>query len=541
MKRFLPLIALILIATSGLVAASVVLWLDHRNTELAFEAVADQASARLREHANRHLLLLGAAAAHFETSRDWMSAEDFQRFFDSLDLPARAPGSVGLGYLVFTGREGLPTLARAYELGNGAPLNLWPSTTDPEVAVAVLYETVEEGAGAASGFDNYSDPIRREALDRAIASGAPAATAPTAPLRGAGQGPLSLVCYAPVSGPGFGIPARPGPPPVPTGFVAEVFRARVFVESAFEIGKPLPVHLRVIDAGAPGTLLAEVGDPADPSYGAPFVIEETLDIGGRVWRVTAQPSTGFHTASAAPLAVTLGVLSLLLAAAVAATLRAQARTQAATEALAATTQRNLAEKDLMLQEMKHRIKNAIGRVLAIARQTANRAEDMDGFLHSFTQRLQAMSNAQDVLTRSQWQRADLGDLLREELAQVFGADFDHGRLSGPPVELDERGAQALGLTFHELATNTLKYSGGPPDLEVAWHLAPRPGGGEELALRWREKARVPIKPPERVGFGTRMIDANVRQELGGEIERDYAPDGLRISLTIPLNAGAVAS
>ena len=200
MKRFLPLIALILIATSGLVAAAVVLRLDHRNTELAFEAVAEQASARLREHANRHLLLLGAAAAHFEASHDWMSAEDFRLFFDSLDLPARAPGSVGLGYLVFTERDRLPTLARAYELGNGAPLNLWPSTTNPAVAVAVLYETVEQGAGAASGFDSYSDPIRREALDRAIASGAPAATAPTAPLRGAERGRSALCSTRPSMG-----------------------------------------------------------------------------------------------------------------------------------------------------------------------------------------------------------------------------------------------------------------------------------------------------------------------------------------------------
>lgn len=540
MKRFLPLIALILIASSGLVTASVVLRLDNRNTELAFEAVAEQASARLREHANRHLLLLGAAAAHFEATRSWISADEFRLFFDSLDLPSRAPGSFGLGYLVFTDRERLPTLARAYELGNGAPLNLWPSTDDPKVAVAVLYETIEKGAGAASGFDNYSDPIRREAIDRAIANGAPAATAPTAPLRGAGKGPLSLLFYAPVYGPVFGIPAQPGPPPVPTGFVAEIFRSRTFIESALAIGNTLPVHLRVIDAGAPAAVLAEVGDPPDPGYGARFVMQDELDIGGRVWRVTARPSVAFHAASIAPFALTFGVLLLLLGAAVAATLRAQARTQAATEALAATTQRNLTEKDLMLQEMKHRIKNAIGRVLAIARQTATRAENMDGFLHSFTQRLQAMSNAQDVLTRSQWQRADLGDLLREELSQVFGADFDDGRLSGPSVEIDERGSQALGLTFHELATNTLKYSGGAPDLEVAWHLAPRPGGGEELMLCWREKARVPIKAPERIGFGTRMIDANVRHELGGEIERDYAPDGLKVVITIPLNAGAVA-
>jgi two-component sensor histidine kinase/CHASE1-domain containing sensor protein len=540
MKRFLPLLALILIATSGLVAAGLVLRLDHRNKELAFAAVAEQASARLRENANRHLLLLSATAAHFEASRDWISAVEFKHYFDSLDLPRSAPGSAGLGYLVFADRSQLPTLARAFQLGNGHALDLWPETDEDRIAVAVLYETLEEGAGGASGFDSYSDPIGREALDRAIALAAPAVSAPTAPVRGPGKGPLSLLFYTPVYSSVFGIPAQPGIPPIPTGFVVAVFRASAFVSAAFETGHPLAAHLSVIDAGLPDTVLGEVGAPVDPRYGAAFAIRDELSIGGRTWILTAQPSVDFHAPSAALFAVALGMLSLLLAIAVAATLREQARAQAATSALAITTQRNLAEKDLLLQEMKHRIKNAIGRVLAIARQTGRRAENVDDFLHSFTQRLQAMSNAQDVLSRSQWQRADLGDLLRQELAQVFGADFDDGRLAGPPIELDERGAQALGLTFHELATNTLKYSSGGPDLEVTWHLAPRPGGGEDLVLLWSEKAAgAPVETPEHTGFGTRLIDANVCQELGGDITRDFAPDGLGITLTIPLKAGVV--
>ncbi|PZQ52483.1 MAG: histidine kinase [Rhodovulum sulfidophilum] len=539
MKRFLPLLALILIATSGLVAAGVVLRLDQRNKEIAFAAVAEQATTRLREHANRHLLLLAATAAHFEASSGWIAASEFEDFFASLDLPHRAPGSVGLGYLVFTERERLPILARAFELTNGRPLDLWPPSGDARVAVAVLYETVEDNGARASGFDSYSDPARREALDRAIALAAPAATAPTEPAREPGTGLHSVLFYVPVYASVFGIPERPGPPPVPTGFVAAVFRTGAFVQAAFDSGAPLPAHLTVVDAGEPDTILGEVGEAADPRYGEPFLIRTEVEIAGRTWLVSARPSVAFRAPSAAPFALALGALSLLLAFAVAATLREQARAQDATEALAATTQRNLAEKDLMLQEMKHRIKNAIGRVLAIARQTANGAEDQESFLRSFTQRLQAMSNAQDVLTRSQWQRADLGDLLRQELAQVFGADFDDGRLKGPPVELDERGAQALGLTFHELATNTLKYSGGDPDFEVAWHIAPRPGGGEELVLRWQEKAATPVEPPTRPGFGTRLIDANVRHELNGDIERDYAPGGLRLTLTIPIQAGVV--
>ncbi|MFQ8431561.1 CHASE domain-containing protein [Amaricoccus sp. W119] len=542
MKRLLPLLALLLIAASGLVAAAVVLRLDQSNKRLAFEAVAEQGLNRLREQTSRHMLLLAATAAHFESAHGWITAREFRTYVDRLVLPERAPGSVGLGYLVFADRSQLPELSTAYAANNGAKLDLWPDTNAPRMAVAVLFEAVDGQDARASGFDSYSEPDRREAIDRAIARGEPSATGPLEPVRGPGKGPLTIVVYLPVHAALFGIDATPGTNGSatgrPAGFVSAVFRAGAFIDAAFERAAPR-AHIVVADAARPNLPLGEVGAPADPRFSEAFVVRDELEFGGRTWIVTARPSIDFRAPSAAPFALALGVLSVLLACAVAATLREQARAHAATEALATTSQRNLEEKDLMLQEMKHRIKNAIGRILAMARQTASNSADMDAFLQSFTQRLQAMSNAQDVLTRSRYLRADLGELLRQELAQVFGHGFDDGRLSGPPIELDERSAQALGLTIHELATNTLKYSGGAPDIDVSWHAAPSPAGAEELVLHWQERAVAPVAQPERTGFGTRLIDMNIRHELGGEIERNYAETGLRVTLTIPLRDGVI--
>ena len=169
----------------------------------------------------------------------------------------------------------------------------------------------------------------------------------------------------------------------------------------------------------------------------------------------------------------------------------------------------------MLQEMKHRIKNSITRVLAIARQTAANAKDIGEFSESFSARLQAMAASQDMLTRSRWQKADLGELLRIELAQVFGKELPDGMLSGPKVLLSETMTQALGLTFHELATNALKYgeAGNSPDaLKVEWRLRDQ---GDLLALSWRETSNVPVTPPEKPGFGTRLIDMNITQGTEG--------------------------
>src|SRR6185436_20178653 len=90
-------------------------------------------------------------------------------------------------------------------------------------------------------------------------------------------------------------------------------------------------------------------------------------------------------------------------------------------------------------------------------QAAANAGSVAEFTEAFAARLQAMAASQDMLTRSRWQKADLAELLRTELDQVFGQVIDRVKLSGPPVELNENATQALGLTFHELATNALKY------------------------------------------------------------------------------------
>jgi len=188
----------------------------------------------------------------------------------------------------------------------------------------------------------------------------------------------------------------------------------------------------------------------------------------------------------------------------------------------------------MLQEMKHRIKNSITRGLAIARQTAAGAKDVGEFSESFSARLQAMAASQDMLTRSRWQKADLSELLRIELSQAFGKELPDGVLAGPKVMLSETATQALGLTFHELATNALKYGevGNSPDaLKVEWRVEQ---GGNRLRLSWRETGSAPVIAPEKPGFGTKLIDMNITRELKGTIRRDYRSDGLHIEIEIPL-------
>ncbi len=109
-------------------------------------------------------------------------------------------------------------------------------------------------------------------------------------------------------------------------------------------------------------------------------------------------------------------------------------------------------------------------------------------------------------------------------------------VGGPRVEIHEATTQALGLTFHELATNALKYgaAGTREDfLSVSWKLSGE-RSRRRLVLNWRERGSGKLTEPERIGFGTKLIEANIVRELGGTITRRFPDDGLEIEISIPL-------
>ena len=392
----------------------------------------------------------------------------------------------------------------------------------------MLFEPLDRIRLTGIGYDMFSDPLRREAILSALDTGEPRATGRILlgpeDRRRSGDGLSALFSLDPVQ-----------PTADPPGLLFAAFRAQDLLKAALDKFPQLPVHAEVFDGTADPANLLFASEAS--SEEADFVATRQLLVAGRPWTVLFRPTADFSRPSSTVVPVLLGLFGLLLAVALALVQRYQGRAYDAMSKLQEAAEKSLLEKDLMLQEMKHRIKNSITRVLAIARQTAASAEDVGEFSDSFSARLQAMAASQDMLTRSRWQKADLGELLRIELAQAFGKELPGGMLNGPKVLLSETMTQALGLTFHELATNALKYGevGNSPDtLKIEWQLQGQ-GKYERLSLSWRETSNGPIRPPEKPGFGTKLIDLNITRELDGTIMREYRDDGLEIVIEIPLN------
>lgn len=187
---------------------------------------------------------------------------------------------------------------------------------------------------------------------------------------------------------------------------------------------------------------------------------------------------------------------------------------------------------LLIDELNHRVKNALATVQSIARQTLRANADTGEARRSFESRIVALSKAHSMLSDSNWDDTEIGSLLRQELAA-----YDSGQLEmqGPALMLNAKATIALALLFHELATNAAKHgalSAPSGRLAVAW----REDTDGNLVVDWIESGGPTVAQPTRKGFGTRMLDTVITGELGGSLDARYEPAGFEAHLTIPPSA-----
>jgi PAS domain S-box-containing protein len=193
---------------------------------------------------------------------------------------------------------------------------------------------------------------------------------------------------------------------------------------------------------------------------------------------------------------------------------------------------------LLLDELNHRVRNMLAIIQSIAGQTLRETPEPAAFKAAFTARLAAFARAHSLLTRELWQGAALHDIVVTALAP-FGAEggCDAIGIDGPPVLIRPNAAVTLCLVLHELATNAAKHgalSAPGGRVAVTWtRTAARPEHLPCVELVWAELDGPRVRPPEKRGFGSRLIAASAEQ-LGGDVAMRYAPAGAKTRFRFPL-------
>ncbi|MEW6450841.1 MAG: PAS domain S-box protein [Pseudomonadota bacterium] len=194
------------------------------------------------------------------------------------------------------------------------------------------------------------------------------------------------------------------------------------------------------------------------------------------------------------------------------------------------------QRQVLVGELNHRVKNTLATVQSIASQTFRGPGEPGELLRSFEGRLFALSRAHDQLSRESWEAADLHATLEGIFAPYGTGEKERIRLIGEPVRLSPQAVVAFAMVLHELATNAAKYgalSRPRGAVEVKWNVS-NSGLPPSLEMVWQETGGPPVKPPKRAGFGSRFIDRAVSQELNGKAEVAYDSGGLRCRIEVPL-------
>jgi two-component sensor histidine kinase len=201
-------------------------------------------------------------------------------------------------------------------------------------------------------------------------------------------------------------------------------------------------------------------------------------------------------------------------------------------------------KGLLVAELTHRIKNTLALVLAVADQTRRTVSSPDAFHAVFRDRLAALARAHDALRRDGDTGTTLEAVAREALAPygAGGAGAPRVEVVGPEVRLSSGAAVALGMAFHELATNAAKHgalSSPGGTVRLSWGEARNGDDGPRWhEVLWNEAGGPPIPaPPSKRGFGTRLLERGLAAQIGGAVALDFAPSGLRCRIRVPADDG----
>ena len=196
------------------------------------------------------------------------------------------------------------------------------------------------------------------------------------------------------------------------------------------------------------------------------------------------------------------------------------------------SERRLAEEQqrLLVAELDHRVKNTLAVVHSLAARSLTAGAERQALLG----RLQALTNAHELLSLGKWRAADLAALVQAELA----AYSPRIEVTGQDLPLTARAAQTLALVLHELAANAAQHGAlSVPEgrIELAWRVSGN-GTGPSFRLSWKELGGPAAGPPRAGGFGRTLLERAPRHDLQADTRLAFEETGLVYTLTAPLEA-----
>ena len=520
--RALPLAVFCLISLITLISISAIERGQAQRDNAQMMARTTAIVSALERRANASSAYLRAGAALLSTMDD-VPADDFRRFVSELRLDADYRGADGIGWAPIVQPSEVAEYNATLGESGAARFELYPlpDGTAPFAAPVTYLQPDTERNRRALGFNMYSEPVRRAAMDEARRTARPTATDKIVLLQEGDEQAPGFLIYMPV------FEAGPGGRQL-KGFIYSPFNAEDFLQSALQLEDAGAFGVRLYD-GEPdeSTLLASTMEDSDP------IIREarqtvTIANNPSVLVITARGQAGLTGLSMATL-----IFGLLLAALLMLLLRMLTQQAQEDEASLQWFEEQASIRNSLTRELNHRVKNTLANVLSIIALTRRRSDNVDDFATSLDGRIRALSATHDLLTQSDWGSTPVNAVIDAELLPYAHGEDKQVSMEGPDVDLAPNDALSLGLAIHELATNAAKYGalsqpGGV--VSVKWHAI----ADDLVKVEWQESGGPPVKQERTRGFGTDLIERIVAHELRHPVELDFDPAGVSCVLLIPV-------
>lgn len=199
------------------------------------------------------------------------------------------------------------------------------------------------------------------------------------------------------------------------------------------------------------------------------------------------------------------------------------------------------ERELVAQELSHRIKNIFAVLTGLISLSARSRPEIKPFADELRQRIYALGEAHDFVrphshaSRPVSNQSSLVALVDRLMRPYRTPEGSRVVFTGDDAEIDDGAATPLALLFHELATNAAKYGAFTTERGRVYLVGRR--DGSRYHITWREQDGKPVvRPSETTGFGSRVIDLSIEGQLGGTLERFWEAEGLRVEIALPLEA-----
>lgn len=195
--------------------------------------------------------------------------------------------------------------------------------------------------------------------------------------------------------------------------------------------------------------------------------------------------------------------------------------------------------EILGRELSHRIKNIFAVIGGLIGMSARRDPDHRTFAANLQGRISALGRAHEFVrphserSRPLVETESLQAVCRDILSPYPAMGEGRIVISGEDFRIDDRGATPIALLVHELATNALKYGSLSTDEGSVTVVTDR--AEEVVTISWTERGGPAVDgPPACSGFGSKLTELSVVNQLGGVLEHDWDQAGLIARARIPV-------